>query len=148
MLAGKQHLPWWEHSGNIEISWLKALEKWKVLGFQNLWYCLSVILCLGPPILLVVPSTSNSNWFYMQGAFYLFIDFSSYYGAEVEGFGKIEDSDSLCRYLLDQAQVYIVKEDCPFYLWLAMFHYSSHQYCESWIFLHKTTMQLKLEATV
>uniref|UniRef100_A0A6N2LXI4 Aminotransferase class I/classII large domain-containing protein n=1 Tax=Salix viminalis TaxID=40686 RepID=A0A6N2LXI4_SALVM len=38
------------------------------------------------------------------GAFYLFIDFSSYYGAEVEGYGKIEDSDSLCRYLLDQAQ--------------------------------------------
>ncbi|KAJ6397972.1 hypothetical protein OIU77_018895 [Salix suchowensis] len=28
------------------------------------------------------------------GAFYLFIDFSSYYGAEVEGYGKIEDSDS------------------------------------------------------
>ena len=44
----------------------------------------------------------------MQGAFYLFIDFSSYYGAEVEGFGKIEDSDSLCRYLLDQAQVFVV----------------------------------------
>ncbi|KAF9663628.1 hypothetical protein SADUNF_Sadunf17G0071200 [Salix dunnii] len=29
------------------------------------------------------------------GAFYLFIDFSSYYGAKVKGFGKIEDSDSL-----------------------------------------------------
>ncbi|KAJ6413572.1 hypothetical protein OIU84_006379 [Salix udensis] len=42
------------------------------------------------------------------GAFYLFIDFSSYYGAEVEGYGKIEDSDSLCRYLLDQAQVALV----------------------------------------
>ena len=87
-----------------------------MLGFQNLGYCLSAIMCLRHPIFLVVPSTSNSNWFYMQGAFYLFIDFSSYYGAEVEGFGKIEDSDSLCRYLLDQAQVYIVKEDCPFYL--------------------------------
>ncbi|KAJ6908084.1 bifunctional aspartate aminotransferase and glutamate/aspartate-prephenate aminotransferase-like [Populus alba x Populus x berolinensis] len=43
-----------------------------------------------------------------QGAFYLFIDVSSYYGTEVEGFGKIEDSDSLCRYLLDQAQVALV----------------------------------------
>ncbi|KAJ6918853.1 hypothetical protein NC651_012957 [Populus alba x Populus x berolinensis] len=42
------------------------------------------------------------------GAFYLFIDFSSYYGAEVEGFGKIDDSDALCRYLLDQAQVALV----------------------------------------
>jgi aspartate/glutamate/aspartate-prephenate aminotransferase len=52
----------------------------------------------------------------MQGAFYLFIDFSSYYGAELEGFGKIDDSDALCRYLLDQAQVSIVKEDYPVYL--------------------------------
>ncbi|OAY35881.1 bifunctional aspartate aminotransferase and glutamate/aspartate-prephenate aminotransferase [Manihot esculenta] len=43
-----------------------------------------------------------------QGAFYLFIDFSSYYGVEVEGFGVIEDSDSLCRYLLDKAQVAVV----------------------------------------
>ncbi|XP_052310748.1 bifunctional aspartate aminotransferase and glutamate/aspartate-prephenate aminotransferase isoform X2 [Populus trichocarpa] len=43
-----------------------------------------------------------------QGAFYLFIDTSSYYGTEAEGFGKIEDSDSLCRYLLDQAQVALV----------------------------------------
>lgn len=84
----------------------------------------------------------------MQGAFYLFIDFSSYYGAELEGFGKIDDSDALCRYLLDQAQVSIVKEDYPVYLWLAMFQYSSHQCCESWIFLDNTMMQLKLEATV
>ncbi|KAJ6366131.1 hypothetical protein OIU77_002666 [Salix suchowensis] len=43
-----------------------------------------------------------------QGAFYLFIDVSSYYGTEAEGFGKIEDSDSLCRYLLDEAQVALV----------------------------------------
>ncbi|CAN1140171.1 Bifunctional aspartate aminotransferase and glutamate/aspartate-prephenate aminotransferase [Linum perenne] len=43
-----------------------------------------------------------------QGAFYLFIDFSSYYGSVVEGFGKIEDSESLCRYLLDKAQVALV----------------------------------------
>lgn len=33
------------------------------------------------------------------------MDFSSYYGSEVEGFGVIEDSESLCRYLLDRAQV-------------------------------------------
>ncbi|WCJ34741.1 aspartate aminotransferase [Euphorbia peplus] len=43
-----------------------------------------------------------------QGAFYLFIDLSSYYGVEVEGFGQIQDSDSLCRYLLDNAQVAVV----------------------------------------
>ena len=35
------------------------------------------------PFFLVVPSTSNSNWFYIQGAFDVFNDFSSYYGAEV-----------------------------------------------------------------
>lgn len=43
-----------------------------------------------------------------QGAFYLFIDFSSYYGKEAEGFGKIENSESLCRYLLDKGQVALV----------------------------------------
>ncbi|PIA44117.1 hypothetical protein AQUCO_01700022v1 [Aquilegia coerulea] len=43
-----------------------------------------------------------------QGAFYLFLDFSYYYGSEVEGFGVIEDSDSLCRYLLDKGQVAVV----------------------------------------
>jgi hypothetical protein len=37
--------------------------------------------------------------FRLQGAFYLFIDLSSY-GREAEGFGKIEDSESLCQYLL------------------------------------------------
>lgn len=46
-----------------------------------------------------------------QGAFYLFVDFSSYYGSEVEGFGKIENSESLCRYLLDKAQVALVPGD-------------------------------------
>ncbi|KAM3709771.1 hypothetical protein ACJW30_02G199800 [Castanea mollissima] len=46
-----------------------------------------------------------------QGAFYLFIDFSSYYGTEVEGFGKIENSESLCRYLLDEGQVALVPGD-------------------------------------
>ncbi|KAK8934620.1 hypothetical protein KSP39_PZI014585 [Platanthera zijinensis] len=43
-----------------------------------------------------------------QGAFYLFIDFSSYYGTEVEGFGVINNSESLCRFLLDKAQVALV----------------------------------------
>ncbi|KAK8489429.1 hypothetical protein V6N13_028542 [Hibiscus sabdariffa] len=46
-----------------------------------------------------------------QGAFYLFIDFSSYYGIEVKGFGKIENSESLCRYFLDNAQVALVPGD-------------------------------------
>ncbi|KAK4583980.1 hypothetical protein RGQ29_021917 [Quercus rubra] len=46
-----------------------------------------------------------------KGAFYLFIDFSSYYGTEVEGFGKIENSESLCRYLLDEGQVALVPGD-------------------------------------
>jgi bifunctional aspartate aminotransferase and glutamate/aspartate-prephenate aminotransferase len=43
----------------------------------------------------------------LQGAFYLFIDFSSYYGSEVEGFGTIKDSESLCMFLLEKAQVRI-----------------------------------------
>ncbi|XP_047325217.1 bifunctional aspartate aminotransferase and glutamate/aspartate-prephenate aminotransferase-like [Impatiens glandulifera] len=47
----------------------------------------------------------------LQGAFYLFLDFSSYYGTEVEGFGLIKDSESLCQYLLDQAQVALVPGD-------------------------------------
>ncbi|MBA0742197.1 hypothetical protein Gogos_015279 [Gossypium gossypioides] len=46
-----------------------------------------------------------------QGAFYLFIDFSSYYGIEAEGFGKIKNSESLCRYFLDKAQVALVPGD-------------------------------------
>ncbi|KAG5552363.1 hypothetical protein RHGRI_010440 [Rhododendron griersonianum] len=46
-----------------------------------------------------------------QGAFYLFLDFSSYYGTEAEGFGLIKDSSSLCRYLLDKAQVAVVPGD-------------------------------------
>lgn len=41
----------------------------------------------------------------LQGAFYLFIDFSSYYGSEVEGFGTIKNSESLCLFLLEKAQV-------------------------------------------
>ncbi|PSS36708.1 Bifunctional aspartate aminotransferase and glutamate/aspartate-prephenate aminotransferase [Actinidia chinensis var. chinensis] len=46
-----------------------------------------------------------------QGAFYLFLDFSSYYGAEAEGFGMINGSDSLCRYFLDRALVAVVPGD-------------------------------------
>ncbi|KAA8530893.1 hypothetical protein F0562_005648 [Nyssa sinensis] len=46
-----------------------------------------------------------------KGAFYLFLDFSSYYGAEAEDFGLIKDSESLCRYLLDKAQVALVPGD-------------------------------------
>nr|CAD1818108.1 unnamed protein product [Ananas comosus var. bracteatus] len=45
------------------------------------------------------------------GAFYLFVDFSSFYGSEVEGFGIIKDSESLCRFLLDKAQVALVPGD-------------------------------------
>ncbi|KAL8251616.1 hypothetical protein R6Q59_035309 [Mikania micrantha] len=43
-----------------------------------------------------------------QGAFYLFLDFSCYYGIEVDGFGLINDSESLCRYLLEKGQVALV----------------------------------------
>ncbi|KAG5534200.1 hypothetical protein RHGRI_022358 [Rhododendron griersonianum] len=45
------------------------------------------------------------------GAFYIFLDFSSYYGTEAEGFGMIKDSESLCRYLLDKGQVAVVPGD-------------------------------------
>ncbi|KAJ9561671.1 hypothetical protein OSB04_006831 [Centaurea solstitialis] len=46
-----------------------------------------------------------------QGAFYLFLDFSYYYGSEVDGFGLIKDSESLCRYLLEKGQVALVPGD-------------------------------------
>ncbi|CAH8361858.1 unnamed protein product [Eruca vesicaria subsp. sativa] len=46
-----------------------------------------------------------------QGAFYLFIDFSAYYGSEVEGFGLIKDSSSLALYFLDKFQVAMVPGD-------------------------------------
>lgn len=46
-----------------------------------------------------------------RGAFYLFIDLSSYYGVEVDGFGTVNNSESLCRYLLDKAQVALVPGD-------------------------------------
>ncbi|KAK6150446.1 hypothetical protein DH2020_015378 [Rehmannia glutinosa] len=37
------------------------------------------------------------------GAHYLFLDLSSYYGSNVDGFGVINGSESMCRYLLDKA---------------------------------------------
>ncbi|XP_042025782.1 bifunctional aspartate aminotransferase and glutamate/aspartate-prephenate aminotransferase-like isoform X1 [Salvia splendens] len=46
-----------------------------------------------------------------QGAFYLFLDFSSYYGSEVDGFSVINGSEALCRYLLDKAQGALVPGD-------------------------------------
>ncbi|EYU24011.1 hypothetical protein ABFS82_12G010300 [Erythranthe guttata] len=46
-----------------------------------------------------------------QGAFYLFLDFSYYYGSRIDGFGVIDGSESLCRYLLDKAQVALVPGD-------------------------------------
>ncbi|KAK1432395.1 hypothetical protein QVD17_09291 [Tagetes erecta] len=46
-----------------------------------------------------------------QGAFYLFLDFSYYYGTEVKGFGLINDSESLCRYFLEKGQVALVPGD-------------------------------------
>ncbi|KAH6760185.1 aspartate aminotransferase [Perilla frutescens var. hirtella] len=46
-----------------------------------------------------------------QGAFYLFLDFSSYYGSKADSFGVIDGSESLCRYLLDKAQVALVPGD-------------------------------------
>ncbi|KAG8373340.1 hypothetical protein BUALT_Bualt11G0014000 [Buddleja alternifolia] len=46
-----------------------------------------------------------------QGAFYLFLDFSSYYGSKIDGFGMIDGSEPLCRYLLDKAQVALVPGD-------------------------------------
>ncbi|XP_051141445.1 bifunctional aspartate aminotransferase and glutamate/aspartate-prephenate aminotransferase [Andrographis paniculata] len=45
------------------------------------------------------------------GAFYLFMDFSSFYGSKFDGFGVIDGSESLCRYLLDKAQVALVPGD-------------------------------------
>ncbi|KAL9251058.1 hypothetical protein AKJ16_DCAP10704 [Drosera capensis] len=46
-----------------------------------------------------------------QGAFYLFLDFSAYYGSKAEGFGIIDGSESLCKYFLDKAQVALVPGD-------------------------------------
>lgn len=50
-----------------------------------------------------IESTKLSH---LQGAFYMFTDFSSYYGSEVEGLGDVNDSESLCIFLLEKAQVW------------------------------------------
>lgn len=42
---------------------------------------------------------------HLQGAFYLFPDFSAYYGQEADGFGKITDAETLCRFFLEKAKV-------------------------------------------
>jgi len=49
----------------------------------------------------------------LQGAFYLFPDFSAYYGTEVEGFGKIHDAETLCRFFLERAKVTQTSSNCP-----------------------------------
>eukprot|EP01018_Ginkgo_biloba_P016967 Gb_26985 [translate_table: standard] len=46
-----------------------------------------------------------------HGAFYVFPDFSFYYGSKVEGGGLVEDSESLCRFFLDKGQVALVPGD-------------------------------------
>ena len=65
-----------------EISWLKALESWGDVKISE-----------------------------PQGAFCLSLDLSSYNGAEAEGYGIIKDSESLCKYLFDKAQVALVPGD-------------------------------------
>ena len=40
-----------------------------------------------------------------DGAFYVFPRVDSFYGLRVEGFGEIDGSDALCRFLLQEAQV-------------------------------------------
>ncbi|CAM6094796.1 unnamed protein product [Calypogeia fissa] len=46
-----------------------------------------------------------------KGAFYLFPDFSSYYGSEVEGYGTITNAESLCEFFLDKCLVALVPGD-------------------------------------
>ncbi|XP_019183682.1 PREDICTED: bifunctional aspartate aminotransferase and glutamate/aspartate-prephenate aminotransferase-like isoform X1 [Ipomoea nil] len=43
-----------------------------------------------------------------QGAVYLFIDVSGCYGVEVDGFGSVNNSEAICQYLLDKAQVVVM----------------------------------------
>lgn len=85
-----------------------------------------------------------------KGAFYLFIDFSYYYGSKAEGFGTINGSDSLCRYLLDKAQVALVPGDafgndnCIRISYAA----SLNSLQEAFERIRKAIMSLKLPATV
>eukprot|EP00250_Pteridium_aquilinum_P006380 c16319_g2_i1 orf=58-1530(+) len=46
-----------------------------------------------------------------QGAFYLFPDFSAYFGTEAQGFGKIHDAETLCKFFLEKARVALVPGD-------------------------------------
>eukprot|EP00270_Netrium_digitus_P011433 TRINITY_DN3638_c0_g1_i1.p1 TRINITY_DN3638_c0_g1~~TRINITY_DN3638_c0_g1_i1.p1 ORF type:complete len:440 (+),score=111.03 TRINITY_DN3638_c0_g1_i1:165-1484(+) len=46
-----------------------------------------------------------------EGAFYVFPDVSAYFGAQVDGFGGIENSSDVCRFLLEHAQVALVPGD-------------------------------------
>jgi aspartate/methionine/tyrosine aminotransferase len=57
----------------------------------------------------------------MKGTFYLFPDFSSYYGTEVEGFGVIDFSEALCRFFLEKEQVCVIVNRYFFF----SFHYSA-----------------------
>ncbi|XP_024372152.1 aspartate aminotransferase isoform X1 [Physcomitrium patens] len=46
-----------------------------------------------------------------QGAFYLFPDFSAYFGSHADGFGFISDAETLCRFFLEKAKVALVPGD-------------------------------------
>ena len=59
----------------------------------------------------------------LQGAFYLFPDFSAYFGSYAEGFGTISDAETLCRFFLEKAKVNFV-----FFPAISINHFSSHQY--------------------
>lgn len=89
-----------------ELEGVKMSEP-QVMATVNFYLLVCVCSCLCLHCLLFFIVYANLSVFTscMQGAFYLFIDFSTYYGSEAEGFGKIENSESLCRYLLDKAQV-------------------------------------------
>lgn len=43
-----------------------------------------------------------------QGAFYLFPDFSAYFGSHADGFGFISDAETLCRFFLEKAKVNVI----------------------------------------
>ncbi|MFS7969550.1 putative transaminase [Helianthus anomalus] len=63
-----------------------------------------------------------------RGAFYLFLDFSHNYGTEVDGFGLIKDSESLCRYLLEKGQVNILPNAHLLSWNFCIMVYKSYQY--------------------
>ncbi|BBN12578.1 hypothetical protein Mp_5g21220 [Marchantia polymorpha subsp. ruderalis] len=46
-----------------------------------------------------------------QGAFYLFPDFSSYFGAKIEGGGTVNDANELCEFFLEKCLVALVPGD-------------------------------------